>query len=160
MHEYTFVTVWKLKHTSLAEAWNTIKAVEEWPQWWKGVISVTTIKEGDADCIGKVSRFIFKSVLPYRLVFQLELIRLQHHHFMIGQASGELEGTGTWTFDMDQDVVRIQYNWNVKTTRAWMNVLAPILKPAFKWNHDVVMRRGWKGLAKKLHATMVNDDAH
>ena len=158
MKEYAFVTIWKLKNTSLEEAWKAIKAVDEWPQWWKGVISVTSIKEGDAESIGKISQFTFKSVLPYRLVFRSELIHIQHLHTMTGKASGELEGTGTWTFREEADIVCIQYNWNVRTTRTWMNVFAPLLKRTFQWNHDVVMRWGLKGLAKKLHATIVSDD--
>jgi hypothetical protein len=31
-----------------------------------------------------------------------------------------------------------------------MNVLAPLLRPAFEWNHDWVMNSGARGLAAKL----------
>lgn len=36
-----------------------------------------------------------------------------------------------------------------------MNVLAPVARPAFSWNHDLVMRQGGHGLAKRLGATLV-----
>ncbi len=42
------------------------------------------------------------------------------------------------------------YEWNVHTTRAWMNALAPVARRAFKSNHDYVMRNGGVGLAKLL----------
>ena len=155
LKEYSFVTVWKLRNTSVDEVWKTIKAVEEWPRWWKGVKRVQTIKEGDANGIGKISMFTFKAALPYQLSFQSELLQLKHHQLMIGKAKGELEGTGVWTFRKESEWVRIEYNWNVKTTRAWMNFFARLLKPAFKWNHDVVMRWGLEGLAKKLRVTIV-----
>ena len=43
-----------------------------------------------------------------------------------------------------------QIYWNVRTTKPWMNLLAPLARPLFKWNHDVVMGWGAEGLARKL----------
>ena len=153
--DYSFLTVWELRNTSLEEAWKTIKAVEDWPQWWKGVEQVKTRKEGDADGIGKVSTFTFKSALPYRLTFDSELVQLEKYRMMKGKATGELEGTGTWFFQMKDDIVHIEYHWQVRTTRPWMNFLAPVLKPAFKWNHDTVMQWGLEGLAERLQAKRI-----
>jgi hypothetical protein len=31
-----------------------------------------------------------------------------------------------------------------------MNRMAPLLRPAFEWNHDWVMRRGGEGIAEHL----------
>ncbi|HLE64007.1 MAG TPA: hypothetical protein VI750_12735 [Pyrinomonadaceae bacterium] len=36
------------------------------------------------------------------------------------------------------------------TTKAWMNLLAPLARPLFSWNHDVVMGWGGEGLKKQL----------
>ena len=41
------------------------------------------------------------------------------------------------------------------TTRAWMNVLAPIARPIFAVNHDYVMRNGGQGLARLLGAPLL-----
>ncbi|MBK9730986.1 MAG: polyketide cyclase [Chitinophagaceae bacterium] len=155
MKEYSYITVWKLKNTSLDEVWKTIKAVDDWPNWWKGVVRVQTIKEGEANGIGKISELTFKSFLPYTLSFQSELLQLKFHECMIGKATGELEGSGVWNFRMENETIRIQYEWNVKTTLTWMNVFAPLLRPVFKWNHDLIMQWGLEGLAKKLNATIV-----
>jgi hypothetical protein len=35
-----------------------------------------------------------------------------------------------------------------------MNLLAPIARPLFKWNHNVVMSWGAKGLEERLGATV------
>ena len=51
-------------------------------------------------------------------------------------------------FDMDDVLVR--YDWNVVTTKPWMNLLAPVARPLFKWNHDAVMNWGAEGLARRL----------
>ena len=42
----------------------------------------------------------------------------------------------------------VVYEWNVRTTKPWMNLLAPIARPVFAWNHDWVMRNGGEGLAE------------
>ncbi|MBC3227501.1 SRPBCC family protein [Serratia fonticola] len=43
-----------------------------------------------------------------------------------------------------------RYTWHVRTTTLWMNCLAPLAAPLFRWNHDAVMRAGAKGLAQRL----------
>jgi hypothetical protein len=39
-----------------------------------------------------------------------------------------------------------------------MNALGPLPRPAFRWNHDLVMRQGGVGLARRLEATLVAAD--
>ena len=41
------------------------------------------------------------------------------------------------------------------TTERWMNLLGPIAGPAFRWNHDQVMRNGALGLAELLDARLL-----
>jgi hypothetical protein len=36
-----------------------------------------------------------------------------------------------------------------------MNLLAPLARPVFAWNHDVVMRWGGEGLARLLGTRLV-----
>jgi len=36
-----------------------------------------------------------------------------------------------------------------------MNIMAPIMRPMFKWNHDQVMHQGAVGLAKHLKMKLV-----
>jgi hypothetical protein len=49
----------------------------------------------------------------------------------------------------------VTYDWNVRTTKRWMNVLAPVARPAFEYNHNVVMRRGGEGLAQRLGCRLI-----
>ncbi len=42
------------------------------------------------------------------------------------------------------------YEWNVSTGKRWMNAVAPLARPVFAWNHDLVMRWGGEGLAREL----------
>ena len=50
------------------------------------------------------------------------------------------------------------YEWNVSTSRAWMNAFAPIARPIFAVNHDYVMRNGGEGLAQLLGARLLASD--
>ncbi len=43
-----------------------------------------------------------------------------------------------------------RYDWNIRTTRWWMNLLAPLARGIFKSNHDIVMRSGAKGICGLL----------
>ena len=36
------------------------------------------------------------------------------------------------------------------TTKPWMNAVAPIAAPVFRWNHHQVMRWGGEGIARHL----------
>jgi hypothetical protein len=57
---------------------------------------------------------------------------------------------------MDHDgVTAVLYEWDVRTTRAWMNALAPVARPLFTRSHDRVMRQGGEGLARRLGARLL-----
>jgi hypothetical protein len=71
-------------------------------------------------------------------------------HEMFGSALGELAGTGHWRIYEHAGVTAVTYDWDVRTTKTWMNLLAPVAKPVFEYNHNVVMRWGGEGLAERL----------
>jgi len=128
---------------------------DRWPSWWRGVEAVTTLEEGDAEGVGSLGRYVWKSKLPYRLEFDTRITLVERPHRMEGQASGELAGTGTWRLYEEDGVTAAVYDWNVRTTAPWMNLLAPIARPVFAWNHDVVMGWGAEGLSKLLGARLL-----
>ena len=149
MSDYSFVTLWRFR-APLASVWDLIYRSEHWPAWWRGVERVEKIEDGDAEGIGSVRRYTWKSKLPYRLAFDMRLVRIEPMSIIEGEAIGELKGKGRWHLAEDGDVTSVRYDWNVATTKSWMNLLAPIARPVFKWNHDVVMGWGADGLAKRL----------
>jgi hypothetical protein len=65
-------------------------------------------------------------------------------------AFGELTGHGRWRLFEQDGVTAVLYEWNVATSKRWMNAMAPLLRPAFQWNHDWVMRNGGTGIAELL----------
>ena len=153
--QYAFITRWQIK-APLEQVWNAIHDSLEWPNWWKGVVAVKEIEKGDAKGIGGIREYTWRSVLPYQLAFNMRLTELETHRRIKGEAFGELEGVGEWFFEEKNGVTYIQYHWTVFTNKAWMNYLSFMLKPAFNYNHDVVMGWGAKGLARKLQAELIS----
>lgn len=156
MAEYEFTTVWRFD-APLEKVWNEIKHSEAWPEWWKGVLKMEEIKPGDENGVGSIRRSTWRSALPYTLEFDLEVMRIEPMNVIEARAFGELEGTGIWTFSQESETVtHVRYDWKVKTTKAWMNLFSPIAKPFFKFNHDVIMDWGGKGLAKRLGCKLLD----
>lgn len=151
---YAFTTYWEIR-APLPQVWDAIYHSLEWPRWWKGVLDVTEIEKGDVHGIGGVRSYTWKSVLPYQLTFNLRLTEIDTHRYLKGKAFGELEGEGEWFFEEKNGITCIRYNWTVHTNKAWMNYLSFILKPAFTFNHNIVMGWGAKGLAKNLNAELI-----
>lgn len=156
MSAYKFVTIWRVK-APLEKVWNEIYHSEKWPEWWKGVERVTELKKGDDLGVGSVRRYTWKSMLPYRLSFDMETVRVEPMSVVEGIARGELDGRGVWNLSNDGEYTTARYDWQVETTKPWMNLIAPLAGPLFKWNHDVVMKWGAEGLARRLGAVVIEE---
>jgi uncharacterized protein YndB with AHSA1/START domain len=151
--EYSLLTTWCLDATR-ERVWDAIWDSERWPEWWRGVVSSERLVEGDESGLGQVGRYTWRLKRPYALDFQITTTRIEKPHLLEGQARGELAGVGRWRlFEEDADgdpVTAVVYEWNVHTTRRWMNLLSPIAHRVFEWNHDWVMRNGGEGIARLL----------
>ena len=157
MAKYEFVTIWRFL-SPLEPVWEMIYHSDRWPTWWKGVERVVLVKKGDERDIGSIYRYTWKSKLPYRLTFEMQLARVEPMKIIEGTALGELAGKGVWQLSSEDGVTTARYDWKVETTKAWMNLLTPIARPVFKWNHDVVMGWGAEGLAKKLGVRLLENE--
>lgn len=158
MAQYAFLTTWLLE-SPRQPVWEAIHDQESWPGWWCGVEEAEELSrpEGGED-VGTVSRLVWKSLLPYRVEFEVTTTRVEPLRLLEGHAVGELEGVGRWRFYEQDGVTAVLYEWNVSTTKPWMNRLAPLLRPAFEWNHDWVMARGGEGLARLLGCRLLAAD--
>ena len=98
------------------------------------------IDPGDANGLGKRQHLVFTTRLPYRLGFDIHVRHVEAPTVLEADATGELEGVGRWTLTPADSGTLVRYNWDVRTTRWWMNLAAPIARPVFTWNHDALMR--------------------
>lgn len=150
MSSFEFVTVWEID-ASISRVWNVIENADDWPKWWRGVLENVEVKKGDDDGVGSVRRSTWKSLLPYSLTFESEILRVEEHRIIEIRAFGDLTGSGLWAFtELGPERTRVVYEWKVVTDKVWMKLLSPVARPFFKWNHDIIMGWGEQGLNKTL----------
>jgi uncharacterized protein YndB with AHSA1/START domain len=147
--QYHFVTDWTLR-APLEAVWAELNHPEHWPSWWRGVVAVELLEAGDENGVGAYRRMTWKSLLPYRLQFNMRTVSVVRLASIDGVADGELQGTGRWTLAPTATGTAVRYEWTVAATKPWMRLLSPVARPLFAWNHDVIMRWGLEGLTRRL----------
>ena len=155
MSQFSLITHWHLD-APIDRVWHAIVAVEDWPRWWRYVRKVEELAPGDADGYGALRRYTWTSKLPYRLSFAMRVTRVEHPSSLEGVAEGDLNGTGRWHLAPEGATTHVRYDWTVATTKRWMIALAPVLEPAFRWNHNQVMAEGGRGLARHLGVSLLS----
>lgn len=146
---YSFVTAWEID-APIEPVWEAILHSEHWPQWWRGVLAVTELEAGEPGGLGNLRRYTFRGRLPYTLGFDARVTRIEAPHALDAAAEGDLVGEGRWRLRAEGARTLVRYEWDVCTTRAWMDWIAPLARPLFTWNHDVIMRWGEQGLRRHL----------
>lgn len=152
--EYSFVTVWYIE-APIEAVCGVIYHSLSWPQWWRNVESVEELAPGNARGLGCVRRYTWRGRLPYRLTFDIRVIHFVPLAAIEGIASGDVEGKGRWSFTAEGAVTIVRYEWQVRTTPVWMNLLALVARPFIEWNHNAVMQQGGEALARKLNARLL-----
>lgn len=146
---YRLSTLWRFE-APLAPVWQAIVDADAWPLWWPGIEGVDTLAPGDAHGLGARRAWRCKSALPYRLRFTTRVTRIEPLRLIEGLVEGALEGQGCCRLWREDGLTCVRHDWQVRTTPPWMNLLAPLARPLFRWNHDALMRAGGAGLARHL----------
>lgn len=122
------------------------------PRWWPEAYShVSVVAEGDPHTgVGRITDVITRGILPYDVVWRLEVIATLVPKLIRVKASGDVIGLGEWRLHQDGEHVDLRYLWRVAVGKPWMRKVEFLLKPVFTWNHHWVMRRGEKGLRAEL----------
>lgn len=147
--DYQLVSIWHLDAPA-EQVWQVLIEAERWPDWWPFVEAVEKIAPGEPSGQHSVWRYTWKTMLPYKLRFELCVTRIEAPALLEANVTGDVAGRGICRIDRIDDHTLVCYEWNVRTCRPWMKWLAPIARPVFRWNHRMVMKRGGAQLAKRL----------
>jgi uncharacterized protein YndB with AHSA1/START domain len=147
MSAYRFLTTWLLDAPRVP-VWDTIYDAERWPQWWRGVVRCDVVDE-------RLWRSAWRSVLPYTLEFEFEILHVDRPNVLEGRARGELEGSGVWRMYESTLGTASTWEWNVGTSKRWMNAFGPAARAAFACNHHRIMRWGAEGVARELGCALI-----
>jgi carbon monoxide dehydrogenase subunit G len=153
--DYHYISTWQLQ-APIEQVWTAITDFERLPAWYPAVQEVQTLTPGDGQQVGTRVRLVIKGQLPMRLAFEGTLTRVERPRELELQAEGDLAGTGRWLLDQEGEITTARYLWDVQTTKAWMNLVAPVARPLFAWNSKGVMLQAGQGLARFLGVPLVN----
>jgi hypothetical protein len=137
--------------TSDREAvWSAISDVRAWPTWWNGLKRVDVVRESASDDgVGAIYRNHVKAPTGYGFVYATEIAAVDRPRRIDVISTGDIAGTGRFLLaDGPSGGTEMSFYWLVETPKWWMNLFAPIARPAFVWNHDKLMTEFGRGLAK------------
>jgi carbon monoxide dehydrogenase subunit G len=154
MADYHYVSTWQLQ-APIEQVWAALTDLEHLPAWYRGVQQARELAPGDAQGVGRRVHYVIKGRLPLLLAFEATTTRSVAPRDQELRAEGELAGTGRWALEQQGEVTTARYTWDVRTTRPWMNLLAPLAGPLFTWNSRGVMLQAGQGLARFLGVRLV-----
>jgi len=142
---FHLLSCWQVSSTAEL-TWHVLADVAAWPTWWPGVVSAEVVRPGSAGGVGRSAVLEVRSVLGYRLSFQVELTSAEAPHRAHLAVSGDLRGTGSWTAEEHDWRTSMQIVWCVVTSRRVLRVLRPVAG----WAHGRTMAAGQAGLRRRL----------
>ncbi|HEX2048693.1 MAG TPA: SRPBCC family protein [Acidimicrobiales bacterium] len=148
--DYQFSTEWRVAGT-VEEVKKVLGDAESLPRWWPSVyLRVDQREQGGPGGVGRTVDLHTKGWLPYTLRWTLRITEPLTDEGFALEATGDLVGTGRWTFTQDGPEVVITYDWRISATKPLLRRLAWLLKPAFEANHRWAMRKGEESLRLEL----------
>lgn len=145
MAAYSFVTTWRVA-APIEKVWDALQCLSV---WWPGMATPLCLTP-DQEGVGSRYQRVTRGKLPYDLRYVITVTRYDPPREMAYDSEGDLVGAGRYVLTQAGDTTEVVFFWDVRTSGFWMNLLAPLLKPLFAWNHSHVMAAGLKGLARYL----------
>ena len=142
--EYVFIDEWDVDAPAPA-VFDALADARTYPAWWKPVY--IDVEADGPPAVGCVSRQHFKGKLPYTLRQTSEIVRLDPPSEFEVHVVGDLEGRGVWTITpRTAGGVHVRFDWRVQGRKPVIRVLTPVLRPAFRSNHNWAIARAQEGL--------------
>lgn len=158
MAEYQFVSTWRLT-APVTDVFEALAQPDDWYAGWRWFARTEPLTDGDAYGIGGRVRCVVRSPLPYSLTFEIERVAAEPSSRLDERVVGDLEGEGRWELADVNGHTLVCHTWTVRTTKLWMNALAPVARPGFVWAHRVVMRDGARALSAGLGVPLLSADS-
>jgi uncharacterized protein YndB with AHSA1/START domain len=121
-----------------------------YPSWWRPVY-IDVESDGEPR-LGAVSQQHFKGRLPYHLRTSSTVTVYDPPHRVGAEVVGDLRGRGLWTLTPTETGTRVRFDWSVFADKPLLQVLTPVLRPVFRWNHAWAIARAQEGLEPAARA--------
>ena len=148
---FRFDECWEIPGASVEEVYDVLSHGELLPLWWKGVyLKAEKLIGAGEPKVGDRLRVRARGYLPYELNFILEPVTLEPERRVVVKSIGDFEELWSATLSSRDGGVRVDIIWQVTVLRPILRFLAPLLGPAFAWNHRWTTPRSEKGLREYL----------
>jgi hypothetical protein len=148
---FRFDERWDIPGATCAEVYAVLADGQLLPLWWKGVyLEVQRLGPDGPPKTGDRLRARARGFLPYELNFILEATALEQDRRVEVKTIGDFEGLWSAALSQRPGGVDVAIIWQVTVLRPILKLLAPLLRPAFAWNHRWTTPRGEKGLREYL----------
>jgi Polyketide cyclase / dehydrase and lipid transport len=149
---FRFDESWEIPDATVDEVYDVLAHGELLPQWWKGVYLAVKLSDAKEPKVGDRLRVRARGALPYELNFIIEAVELVPGEKVAVKTEGDFEGLWTATLSQRGEGVHVDLVRQVTVLRPILKFLAPVLRPAFAWNHRWTTPRGESGLREYLAA--------
>jgi hypothetical protein len=118
--------------------------VETYPQWWPQVRRARRIDDG----AGELS---CRSLLPYDVEFVMRRVIEDPAGLVLrAELTGDLNGTSQWTIRAAGEETLAVFDEDVSVGSGTLRAASRLMRPALRFNHDLMMRSGERGLREFL----------
>ena len=149
-NEYAFLTHWRV-NAPVELVYDILQDGKEYVRWWPDVyLDAQHIPSGNANGIGDQVVLLTKGWLPYRLRWTATAMQRERPHTIAISAAGDFVGQGIWNLQQDGTVCDIKFDWRLRADKPLLQLLSPLFKPIFKWNHKWAMDRGLMRLQAEI----------
>ena len=143
MSSYVFRSEWRLA-AAPERVYELLADVETYPQWWPQVRRARRIDDasGELTC---------RSLLPYDVTFVMHrVVEDPAGRVLRAELAGDLNGTSQWTIEADGAETVAVFDEDVAVGSGTLRAASRFLRPALRFNHDLMMRSGERGLREFL----------
>jgi hypothetical protein len=144
-HRYVFRSTWRLPAPPEV-VYTTLAEVETYPSWWPQVRGGRRIDETSGE-------IICRSLLPYDLTFVItRVVEDPVKRVLRAHLKGDLNGTSQWSIGRHASGAVAVFDEDVTVGNGLLRAAGLAARPALRFNHDLMMRSGEKGLRRWLSA--------
>ena len=140
---YVFRTVWRFDADADA-VYAALADVAAYPSWWPQVRATRQLEDG-------VGELRCRSLLPYDLTFVMHRdVEDAEARVLAARLEGDLNGTSRWTVSPDGTGCTAVFDEDVEVGKRALRAAGRLARPVLRFNHDLMMRSGEKGLRRRL----------
>ncbi|PWK69122.1 SRPBCC family protein [Aminobacter sp. AP02] len=155
---FRFDEAWEIPEASPQRVWEVLADPGLLPLWWGDVYkAVEKLTFSQEPTVGAKAGARARGFLPYELNFILEAVELIPGKVVAVKTSGDFDGHWRAVLTPLGNGTHVALTWQVVVERPILRFLAPLLRPAFAWNHRWTTPRGEAGLRRYLAKRATTD---